>query len=137
MSMLLFKKGARKGLLMCSLLLGLAQAGCAHPVFVEPSVMVHSRFGLVEVHAQTGGSQVIHAPPPRVIYLPPPPPLVVYVPRVYAPVHGWRHGHDGHQRGHERRHYQHGGGDHGRGGWDRRYDRQHDDRRGGRQDGRR
>ena len=97
MSMLLFKKGAHQGLLMCSLLLGLAQAGCAHPVFVEPSVMVHSRFGLVEVHAQTGGSQVIHAPPPRVIYLPPPPPLVVYVPPIYRPAPAWHHGHNGHE----------------------------------------
>lgn len=119
MSMLLFKNGARKGLLMCSLLLGLAQAGCAHPVFVEPSVLVHSRFGLVEVHAQTGGRQVIHAPPPRVIYLPPPPPLVVYVPQIHRPAPVWHHGHKGR---HERN-------DQGR--WGRRDDRRshggHDD----------
>ena len=123
--------------------LGFAQVGCAHPVVVEPSVSVHSRMGHFPVYAQVGVSgPVVYALPPRVIYAPPPPPRVVYVPRVYAPgayaprvyapVHGWGHGYDGRQRGHEqrgqeqrgheRRHDRHddGGRGRGRGGWDHR-----------------
>jgi hypothetical protein len=116
---------------------GLTQVGCAHPVFVEPSVVVHSRVGHFPVHAQIGlPGQVIYTPPPRVIYAPPPPPRVVYVPHVYAPVHGWRHGYDGHQRGYERRHYRQGDGKPWRGDGDRRFDWQHDGRHDGRYDGR-
>jgi len=134
----MFKTWSRKALLTASLVLGLTQVGCAHPVYVEPSVVVHSRLGHFPVHAQIGvPGQVIYAPPPRVIYAPPPPPRVVYVPRVYAPVYGWGPGYDGHQRGHERRYYRQGEGDQGRGGWDRRYDRQYDGRHDGRHDGRR
>jgi hypothetical protein len=134
-----FKSSFFKAIGMFGLLgLGLSQVGCAHPVSVEPSVVVHSRVGHFPVHAKIGvPGQVIYAPPSRVIYAPPPPPRVVYVPRVYAPVYGWGHGHDGHQRGHDRRHYRQGDGDHGRGGWDRRYDRQHDGRHDGRHDERR
>ena len=96
--------------------LGLAQVGCAHSV-VEPSVSVHSRIGHFPVYTQIGmPGPVIYGPPPRVIYAPPPPPRVVYVPRVYAPVHGWGHGHDGHQRAHERRHFRRDDGGFGHGG---------------------
>lgn len=129
MSMLMFKTWPRKGLLMCSLLLGLTQVGCAHPVSVEPSVVVHSRVGHFPVHAQIGlPGQVIYTPPPRVIYAPPPP-RVVFVPREHAPVYGWGHGHDGHQRGHERRHNRYDDREYGRDGWDRRHDGRHDGRR--------
>ena len=94
MSKMLFKTRSRKALLLCSLVLGMTQVGCAHPVSVEPSVVVHSRVGHFPVHAQIGlPGQVIYAPPPRVIYLPPPP-RVVYAPQIYRPAPGWQHGHD-------------------------------------------
>jgi hypothetical protein len=108
-------------------LLGLAlmQGGCAHPVFVEPSVSVHSRIGHAPVYGHVGvpgpvyyaPPRVIHAPPPppRVIYVPPPPPRVVVVPQVHVPrVHVprghppaqiWDHGHNRVHRGQERRQY--------------------------------
>lgn len=134
MSMLINKTWPRKALLVGSLVLGLTQVGCAHPVFVEPSVVIHSRVGQFPVHAQIGlPGPMIYAPPPRVIYAPPPPPRVVFVPRVHAPVYAWGHGHDGRQRVYERRHYRQGGGEYGRGGWDRPHDGRHD----GRYDGRR
>lgn len=129
MSTLMFKIRSRKALFMCSLVLGLIQVGCAHPVFVEPSVIVHSRIGQFPVHAQVGfpgpvihapPPRVIYAPPPRVIYAPPPPPRVVFVPRVYAPVHGWEHRHEGPPKGRDRRHYRQGEAEHGRGGGDQR-----------------
>lgn len=96
--------------------LGLIQAGCAHPVYVEPSVSVHTRIGHLPVHAQVGlPGPVIYAPPPRVIYLPPPPPRVVYVPqvhvprvhipRVHPPSHSWGDRHDRGHRDQNRRQY--------------------------------
>ena len=119
-----FKSSFSRAMALLGLLgLGVAQVGCAHPVVVEPSVSVHSRIGHLPVHTQIGLPRpVIFAPPPRVIYAPPPPPRVVYVPRVYAPVHGWGHGHEGRQRGHDRRPYRHDDREHGRGGWDHRHD---------------
>jgi hypothetical protein len=97
--------------------LGLMQGGCAHPVFVEPSVSVHSRIGHAPVYGHVGvPGPVYYAPPrviyapPRVIYAPPPPPRVVYVPHVHVP-HGhppaqiWGHGHDRGHRGQERRQF--------------------------------
>jgi hypothetical protein len=113
-----FKPSFSRAIALLGLLgLGLVQVGCAHPVVVEPSVSVHSRIGHFPVYAQVGvPGQVIYAPVPRVIYAPPPPPRVVYVPRVYAPVSGWGHGHDGRQRGHERKQRHHNGDGHGRGG---------------------
>lgn len=118
--------------------MGLMQAGCAHPVMVEPSVSVHSTMGHFPVYGQVGvpgpviygPPRVIYAPPPppRVIYAPPPPPRVIYAPSPYgaafhappvyrSPPWGYRgrgDGHDGRQRpDHERGH----GGD--RDGWRR------------------
>jgi hypothetical protein len=106
------------------LALGVVQGGCAHPVFVEPSVTVHSRIGHFPVHAQVGmpgpviyspPPRVIYAHPPHVIYAPPPPPRVVFVPQVVASVDGWRHGHD-RRWGHERRQQQRDERGYGRGG---------------------
>jgi hypothetical protein len=106
------------------LALGVVQGGCAHPVFVEPSVSVHSRIGHFPVHAQVGlpgpviyapPPRVIYAPPPRVIYAPPPPPRVVLVPRAIAPVDGWGHGHE-RRWGHERKRQQRDERGNGRGG---------------------
>ncbi len=112
-----FKLPFSRAIAMLGLLgLGLAQVGCAHSV-VEPSVSVHSRIGHFPVYTQIGmPGPVIYGPPPRVIYAPPPPPRVVYVPRVYSHVHGWGHGHDGHQRAHERRHFRRDDGGFGQGG---------------------
>lgn len=95
MSPLLLKTWSRKALLLGSLMLGLTQVGCAHPIFMEPSVVVHSRLGHFPIQAQIGGpGQVLVAPPPRVIYLPPPP-QVIYVPQIYRQAPGWHHGHNG------------------------------------------
>jgi hypothetical protein len=120
----LFKPFFSRTIALLGLLgLGLAQVGCAHPVVVEPSVSVHSRIGHFPVYSQVGvPGPVMYAPSPRVIYAPPPPPRVVFVPRVAAPVHGWGHGSDGRQWGHERGQYrtQHSGPV--RGVWDRRHD---------------
>lgn len=120
----LFKPSFSRAIALLGLLgLGLAQVGCAHPVVVEPSVSVHTRIGHFPVYAQVGvPGPVIYGPPPRVIYAPPPPPRVVYVPpvyapRIYAPVSGWGHGHDGRQRGHERKHFRHDDGGRGRNSW--------------------
>jgi hypothetical protein len=119
-----FKPSFSRAIALLGLLgLGLTQVGCAHTVVVEPSVSVHSRIGHIPFYSQVGVSgPVIYAPPPRVIYAPSPPPRVVYVPRVYAPVYGWGHGHDGRQRGHERRYNRHDDREYGRGGWDHRHD---------------
>ena len=110
MTTLMFKTWSRKALLLGSLMLGLAQVGCAHPVMVEPSVVVHSRLGHFPIQAQIGvPGQVLYAPPPRVIYLPPPPPRVVYAPQIYRPAPGWQHSH-----GHDRRDDRSDGGRWGR-----------------------
>ncbi len=113
-------------------LLGLAlvQVGCAHPVFVEPSVSVHSRIGHAPVYGHVGVPGPVYYAPPRVIHAPPPPPRVVYVPQVHVPrvhvprVHVpqghppaqiWGHGHDRGHRGHERRQFREE--ERERGGW--------------------
>lgn len=138
MTMLMFKTWPRKALLMFTLVLGLTQAGCAHSVFVEPSVVVHSRVGHFPVHAQIGlPGHVIYAPPPRVIYAPPPLTRVVVVPYAFEPVVGRGHGHDGRQKGHDRRHYRQGDGEYGRGGLDRQNGGRYEGRHDGRFDGRR
>jgi hypothetical protein len=121
-----FKSSFSRPLALLGLLgLALMQGGCAHPVFVEPSVSVHSRIGHAPVYGHVGvpgpvyygPPRVIHAPPPppRVIYVPPPPPRVVVVPQVHVPrVHVprshppaqiWDHGHNRVHRGQERRQY--------------------------------
>jgi hypothetical protein len=121
-----FKSSFSRPLALFGLLgLALMQGGCAHPVFVEPSVSVHSRIGHAPVYGHVGvpgpvyygPPRVIHAPPPppRVIYVPPPPPRVVVVPQVHVPrVHVprshppaqiWDHGHNRVHRGQERRQY--------------------------------
>lgn len=93
--------------------LGLAQTGCAHPVWVEPSVAVHARVGgpvygpavpmygpsaVVVTQAPVWGG--VHAP----AYMPPP--RVVVPAPVYRP--GWWGGHHEHRHGHGHR---------GHGGW--------------------
>lgn len=106
-----FKPSISRAMALFGLLgLGFVQVGCAHPVVVEPSVVVSSRIGHFPVYAQVGI-------PGPVIYAPPPPPRVVYVPRVVAPVYGWGHGHE-RRWGHDRRE-----GDRGA-----RRDDRHDDR---------
>jgi hypothetical protein len=133
-----FKSPFSRSLAWLGLLgLGLMQGGCAHPVFVEPSVSVHSRIGHVPVYTQVGvPGPVYYAPPrviyapPRVIYAPPPPPRVVHVPRVHVPrVHVpqghppaqiWDHGHDRGHRRQERRQLREE--ERERGGWRRQRD---------------
>ncbi len=126
-----FKSPFSRSLALLGLLgLGLMQGGCAHPVFVEPSVSVHSRIGHAPVYGHVGVPGPVYyapprvvyapAPPPRVVYAPAPPPRVVVVPQVHVPrvhvprvhvPHGhppaqiWGQGHDRGHRGQERRQY--------------------------------
>ena len=113
-----FKSSFSRPLALLGLLgLALVQVGCAHPVFVEPSVSVHSRIGHAPVYGHVGVPGPVYYAPPRVIYAPPPPRVVVvprgHVPRIHVPrVHVpqghppaqiWGHGHDRGHRGQERR----------------------------------
>ena len=135
-----FKSSFSRPLALFGLLgLALMQGGCAHPVFVEPSVSVHSRIGHAPVYGHVGvpgpvyyaPPRVIHAPPPppRVIYVPSPPPRVVYVPRAHPPAQIWDHGHNRWHRGQERRQYREDererGGGRGRDGRGQRDQRDH------------
>lgn len=109
-------------------LLGLAlvQVGCAHPVFVEPSVSVHSRIGHAPVYGHVGVPGPVYYGPPRVIYAPPPPPRVIYVPRVHVPrvhvpqahppAHIGGRDHDRGRRGQERGQFREEERERGRGG---------------------
>jgi hypothetical protein len=121
-----FKSSGSRVLALLGLLgLGLTQAGCAHPVVVEPSVSVHSRIGHAPVYAHVGVPGPVYYAPPRVIYAPPPPPRVIVVPRVHVPrvhvPHGhppaqiWGRDHDRGHRGQERRQFREG--ERERGGW--------------------
>lgn len=99
--------------------LGFVQVGCAHPVYVESSVVVHSRVGQYPVYAQVGVPGPVIYRQPQVIYTPPPPPRVIYVPPVYRQVPGWGYGHEyrhgwGHDR-HEGERREHSYDRHGRG----------------------
>ncbi len=93
-------------------LLGLSfmQAGCAHPVVVEPSVSVSSRIGHFPVYAQVGVPGPVVVMPQAPVYYAPPPPRVIYAPQVYGPAYGWRSGHEHRSWRHERRHPHHDGG---------------------------
>lgn len=123
-----FRASALLGLLG----LGLVQAGCAHQVVVEPSVVVSSRMGQVPVTVQLGVPGVVVMPPPHVVYASPPP-RVIYAPPVYTvPVYrhtqvwgyaerrdiwGGRHPSEPRRRHWEDRdHGRDHGQDHGRGG---------------------
>jgi hypothetical protein len=93
-----FQPSISRALALFGLLgLGFVQVGCAHPVVIEPAVVVSSRMGHYPVYAEVGV-------PGPVIYAPPPPPRVIYVPQVYGPVYGVGHGHDRRHWGHDRRH---------------------------------
>ncbi len=87
MSNLLFSIWGRRLAVWGSLAMGLAQVGCAHPLVVEPQVVVSSRAVYPPVYGQVYGRGHAHVPaptvilpPPRPVYLPPPPPRVVYQP---------------------------------------------------------
>ena len=118
MSTPVFKTTARKAMLLGALALGLAQVGCAHPVVMEPSVVISSRIGQAPIYAQVGiPAPVMVMPPPRVIYAPP---QVVYAPPMHWSAPAWGRGHDHGRRwgpGRWDHHPGHGHGD--RGGWRR------------------
>lgn len=77
--------------------LGLSQVGCAHPVWVEPSVAVHARVGGPVYGPVYGPPPVVVAQPP--VWVPAPP--VFVPPRVVVPAYvdrpAWGHGHHHHQ----------------------------------------
>ena len=113
MFMPMFKTVSRRVWLTAGLALGLAQIGCAHPVAVQPSVVISSQIGHAPVYAQIGlPGPVMVVPPPRVVYAPAP--RVIYAPPVYGAAPGWGHGH---RHGHAYGHGPHGakGGAYGRG----------------------
>ncbi|MBM3386606.1 MAG: hypothetical protein FJY36_02920 [Betaproteobacteria bacterium] len=99
---------------VCGLVL--MQAACAHPVVLEPSVVVQGRIGgpvYGEVHAgpMYGSAPVLVAPPPVVL-----PPRTVWLrPAVVAP-RAWLP--PGHHRHHHHRWHGHGS-DRGWTHWDR------------------
>ena len=100
MSVQTFTTIRRKLLALSGLALGLTQVGCAHPVAVQPSVVISSRIGHAPVYAQIGlPAPVVVVPPPRVVYVPPP--RVFHAPPVYLPAPAWGHGH-AHGHGHAR-----------------------------------
>ena len=112
---------SRAVLLLGLVALGATQTGCAHTVWMEPSVVVQARVG-GPVHGPAYGTGYghVYGPPPVVVASAPiwmpPPPAVVIAPRVLmpAPVHGswgWRREHHGRGQGHW-----HGHG-HGHGDW--------------------
>ena len=92
---------SRAALLVSACGLALMQTACAHPVMVEPSVVVHGRIGGPVYGSVYAGP--LYGPPPVVVapqpmWMPPPPPVVM-APRVmppppayYAPRHHHWHG---------------------------------------------
>ncbi|WP_108375569.1 hypothetical protein [Limnohabitans sp. T6-5] len=124
MSIHLFNTWGRKLALWGGLALGLAQVGCAHPVVMEPQVVVSSRMGYPPVYGRVHEpGPVAVMPQPRPIYMPPPPRVVyappVYAPPVYRPGPGWAYGGNRDERDWRHRHeHGHGRGD-GRDGWRR------------------
>ena len=88
--------------------LGATQAGCAHTVWAEPSVVVQARVGGPVYGTVYGAAPVVVSPAP--VWMPPPP-QVVMAPRVIMPAPVYRPGGWGERRGHG-----HGHG-HGHGGW--------------------
>lgn len=100
-------------------LLGAAfvQTGCAHPVMVEPSVVIQSRIAYPQVYGPQVVSSIGYYPQvvvrPSVVY--PPPVAPIYMPQ---PIRFQSYGYGqprlawgGHERGGHHRH------DGGRGGW--------------------
>jgi hypothetical protein len=87
------------------------QTGCAHPVMVQPSVMIQPQVGYPQVYGSAySGASVVVMPRvvPQMVYSAP-----VYAQPVYRPVYGFSYGgrggwgHGGHE------------GHGGRGGWRR------------------
>ena len=108
MSTHFLKTTIRRAWLLGGLALGLSQVGCAHPVVMEPSVVVSSQIGRASVYAQMDMPSPVIYGQPRVIYAPPPL-RVIYAPPMYRPAPGWGHGHDRHEGGYGQRWEEHRG----------------------------
>ncbi len=102
---------SRGAMLVGVVAIALTQAACAHPVMVEPSVVVHARLG-----GPVYGSVVapIYGPPavvvaPRPVYVAPPmwgPPQVTVSPWGWGPpTHRHHHRWHGQGRDHGHRHH--------------------------------
>ena len=93
-----FKFGcSRPAALLGVCALALTQAACAHPVVVEPSVVVQARLGgpvYGSIYAPLYGAPPVMAPPP--VWVAPAPVIVPYGAWV-PPGHRYRHGHGRHQ----------------------------------------
>ena len=99
-----------------------AQTGCAHPMLVQPSVMIQPQVGYPQVYGQQQVYPQVYGQPygaASMVVMPRMAPQVVYSPPVYRPVYGYGfggyrgYGHGGHE-GHEGH-----GGFGGHGGWRR------------------
>ena len=95
---------ARAVLLLGLVALGGTQTGCAHTVWMEPSVVVQARVGGPVYGPVYGPPPVVVAQAP--VWMPPP---VVMAPRVIMPAPVYRPGWRGERRGH--------GHGHGHEGW--------------------
>ena len=137
-----FKHSMTRGMGLLGLLgLGFVQAGCAHQVMVEPSVVFHSRLGSAPVTVQVGVPGVVYMPQPHVVYGAPAPRVVYTTPVYNVPVYRypqaiayverrdvWVGRHPSEHRGRHWEDRDHGRGDnHGHG-----FGRDHGDRRYGR-----
>jgi hypothetical protein len=94
--------------------LGVAQTGCAQPIWIEPSVVLQARVGGPVYGPAYGQAAVVVAPPQ--VWMPPPPPMVMAPPVVMpGPIYrpGWWGGRREHEHEYEREH----GHGHGRWGW--------------------
>ena len=95
-----------------------AQTGCAHPMMVQPSVVIQPQLGYPPVY----GRQQVYVQPyasAPVVVMPRVVPQVVYSPPVYRPVYGYGYGFGGHHGwGHGGREW-HGGREGHDGGWRR------------------
>ncbi len=80
--------------------LALTQAACAHPVVVEPSVVVQARLGgpvYGSIYAPLYGAPQVMIAQPAPVWVAPPPPVVMPYGAWVPPGHRHRHGHERHR----------------------------------------
>lgn len=96
---------SRAGLLLGIMAMGVTQVGCAHSVWMEPSVVVQARVGGPVYGPVYAGPPVVVAPAPVWVH----PAPIFMPPRVVVPGpihhHGWR----GERKGFPHDHRGHGG----------------------------
>ena len=91
---------SRPALVLGVCALALTQAACAHPVVVEPSVVVQARLGgpvYGSIYAPLYGPPPVVVAPPPPVWLAPPPTVVMPYGAWVPPGHRHRHWHGRHQ----------------------------------------